>query len=76
MQTTTFKLHKYVWGWAAIFAAFAASFPIAMIRVSQTDKFAGQPFNSLTCEGQVPAQRSITQFASCSQLQTSSNLTP
>lgn len=75
MQTTTFKLHRYVWGWAAIFAAFAASFPVAMMRVSQTDKFAGQPFNSLTCEGKIPVQRSVTQFSSCAQLKATSTPT-
>ncbi|WP_348256387.1 hypothetical protein [Leptolyngbya sp. PL-A3] len=68
MKHSSFKMHKYVWAWVAIFAAFAASFPMAMLRVSQTEKFAGQPFKSLTCEGQSPTQQQITQFSSCAQL--------
>lgn len=73
MQDSTIKMHKYVWGWVAIFAAFAASFPAAMMRVSQTDKFADQPLNSLTCEGQMPIQRTVTQFATCVQLKPTLN---
>lgn len=73
MHYPNLKMHKYIWIWLAVFAAFAASFPIAMIRVSQTDKFAGQPLNSWTCNGQVPSQRTVTQFASCVQLTPTSN---
>lgn len=73
MKDHTVKMHKYVGGWVAIFAAFSASFPVAMIRVSQTDKFAGQPFNSLTCEGQMPIQRAVMQFATCTQLKPTSS---
>lgn len=68
MQDYTIKMHKYIAGWVAIFVVFAVSFPVAMMRVSQTDKFAGQPLNSLTCEGQMPTQRAVTQFATCTQL--------
>lgn len=67
MHHSTIKLHTYIWGWVAILAAFAASFPIAMMRVSQTAKFAAQPLNSWTCEGQLPPQRTVTQFATCAQ---------
>ena len=73
MQHSSLKMHKYVWVWLAVFAAFAASFPVAMMRVSQTDKFAGQPLNSWTCEGQVPVQRTVTPFATCVQLKPTSN---
>jgi hypothetical protein len=73
MQYTRLKMHKYIWIGVAVFAAFAASFPIAMMRVSQTDKFSGQPLNSWTCEGQVPPQRTVTQFTTCTQLKATSN---
>jgi len=73
MQHCSFKMHKYVWAGVAVFAAFAASFPVAMMRVSQTDKFFGQPLNSLTCEGRLPTQRTVTQFATCTQLQPTSS---
>ena len=73
MQYSTCKMHKYIWGWVVIFAAFAGSLPIAMMRVSQTDKFADQPLNSWTCEGQMPTQRTVTQFSTCTQLKTTSN---
>lgn len=75
MQNTSLKMHKYVWAWVAVFAAFAASFPIAMMRVSQTEKFTGQPLNSLTCEGQVPTQRIVTQFVTCVQPKSTSSPT-
>lgn len=68
MQNCTLKMQKYVLGWIAIFVAFVASFPLAMIRVSQSEKFSGQPLNSLTCTGQVPAERSVTEFTDCTQL--------
>lgn len=74
MHHSSFKMHKYIWVWVAVFAAFTASFPIAMMRVSQTDKFAGQPLNSWTCQGQVPSQRAVIQFATCAQLKPGSNL--
>jgi hypothetical protein len=67
MAVSSLKMHKYVWGGIAIFIAFAASFPLAILRVSQTSKFAGQPFNSLTCEGAQPGQRTVTKFATCIQ---------
>ena len=67
MQHPSFKMHKYVWAWVTVFATFTVSFPVAMMRVSQTDKFVGQPLNSLTCEGQMPTQRAVTQFATCAQ---------
>gem|GEM_PF-4010750 len=65
-------MHKYILGWAVIFAAFVVSFPMAMMRVSNTDKFAGQPFKSKTCEGEIPTQPTVTQFATCAQLQATS----
>lgn len=72
---TSINLHKYIWAWVAVFAAFVVSFPIAMMRVSKTDKFAGQPFKSLTCEGQTPTQQTVTQFSNCAQLNAASNIT-
>jgi hypothetical protein len=37
-------LHRYVWGLMAVFSAFAISFPIALWRVSQSDRF--RPYGS------------------------------
>jgi hypothetical protein len=68
MQSSKQIMHRSVLGWLVIFAAFAASFPIAMMRVSQTAQFAGQPVKSLTCKGQHSSQRTITQFQTCVQL--------
>jgi hypothetical protein len=68
-------MQKYVLGWIAIFVAFVASFPVAIIRVSQSEKFWGQPLNSLTCEGQMPAERSVTEFTNCTQLNATSSVT-
>ncbi|MER3436079.1 MAG: hypothetical protein C4288_22610 [Leptolyngbya sp. ERB_1_1] len=50
MQVSTQKMQRYVLAWVGLFVAFAATYPIAMMRVSQTQKFTGQAFNSQTCE--------------------------
>lgn len=68
MKHSTLPLHKYVGGWLVLLAAFAITFPVAMSRVAKSKAFPGQPFNSLTCDGQVPAQRTVTHFSSCAQL--------
>lgn len=49
-------LHKYVWIMAGVFGLIAASFPIAMMRVSQDKKFAAynSHVKSLTPEGELP----------------------
>lgn len=62
---STLKMHRYIIGWVGIVIAFSATFPIAMMRVSQTEKFAGQPFNSLTCDGQKAYQRQMVAFSDC-----------
>lgn len=73
MQRSTIEMHKYVWVWMAIFTALAASFPVAIMRVSATNKFAAQPMNSLTCHGQVATHRTVTQFTTCVQLKAAAN---
>jgi hypothetical protein len=65
---TTLKLHRYVLGGVSVFVAFGVTLPIAMMRVSQTDKFVGQPFNSLTCEGKTPDIRAVVEFQTCAQM--------
>ena len=64
-----FKMHQYILGGVGLFLAFAATLPIAMMRVSKTDKFAEQPFTSLTCEGQQPPGREVVTFETCAQMQ-------
>jgi hypothetical protein len=66
-QNSIFKMHRYVWGWMAIFVAFTVSFPVAMMRVSQTPKFVGQPLKSLNCKGQSLSRKTATPFATCLQ---------
>jgi hypothetical protein len=65
----TLKLHRYIVGWVGLFIACSVTLPLAMLRVSKTEKFAEQPFNSLTCEGQIPGSRSVTKFFTCAQMQ-------
>ena len=65
---STVKMHQYILGWVGVFIAFGITLPIAMMRVSQTEKFTEQPFNSFTCEGQVPDNRVVVKFQSCAQL--------
>jgi hypothetical protein len=66
---STAKMHKYILGLTGVMIAFGVSFPIAMIRVSATPKFAGQPLNSQTCDSKQPATRAITSWVeTCSRM--------
>jgi hypothetical protein len=51
----TLNMHKYIVGWVVLMAAFGITFPIAMFRVSQSDKFIGQSVKSLDCDGKFQA---------------------
>ena len=51
METRTNRakeLHKYTLGMVGVLSLFAISLPTAFWRVSQSEKFAGNPFKSLT----------------------------
>jgi hypothetical protein len=64
------KMHQYVLGWVGLFIAFAATFPIAMARVSQTEKFTGQAVKSLDCNGKSLKTRNVVSWKdTCSQMQ-------
>jgi hypothetical protein len=64
----TLNMHKYILGWVAVFVAFGVTFPIAMARVSQTEKFAGQAVKSLECNGNSLKTRSVVSWLeTCSQ---------
>lgn len=66
----TLKMHKYILSWVAVFIAFGVTFPIAMARVSQTDKFSGQAIKSLECNGKTSKARSVVSWLeTCSQMQ-------
>ncbi|HBL59832.1 MAG TPA: hypothetical protein DDZ80_15555 [Cyanobacteria bacterium UBA8803] len=49
---STRQIHKYVLILVGIWTLFAATLPIAYLRVSQSDKFSGTPFKSMNLEGQ------------------------
>jgi hypothetical protein len=68
-KSSTLKMHKYVWGLIIVMGGFILTFPLAIFRVSSTEKFAGQPFNSQTCESKQPKKRKVVSWlATCSQL--------
>lgn len=68
-KSSTLKMHKYVWGLVIVMGGFILTFPIAMLRISSTEKFAGQPFNSQTCEGKQPKERKfVSWIETCSQM--------
>lgn len=46
------NLHKYVGILVAVFGMMAIAFPTALIRVSQTEKFAGSPVKSWSISGE------------------------
>ncbi len=69
MKMSTLKMHKPILVWVGVFIAFVATLPIAMSRVSQNEKFAGQHVKSLTCEGQKPeVEGVISWIETCSQM--------
>ncbi len=61
-------MHNYIWGWASLLMVFAATFPLAMTRVSGTKQFAQQPFSSKSCAGQSFPDRTVISFWQCAQL--------
>jgi hypothetical protein len=46
-KATKVELHKYVWGLVGIFGLFFASFPLAYVRVANSDSFEQQPVRSI-----------------------------
>jgi hypothetical protein len=50
------EMHKFVWVGVGIFTLFCVTYPIAMWRVSQKEKFLGSHVKSLTIEGKDPAK--------------------
>lgn len=71
MQQSTARMHQGVFGLVGVMATFAVTFTIAMVRVSQTEKFAGQPFNSQTCEAKVQSgDRKVVSWSDTCRLMT------
>jgi hypothetical protein len=56
-------------GWMGIGTLFLLTFLVAMWRVSQTPKFAGQAFNSLDCAGKYLPDRQVITAKMCANLQ-------
>jgi len=48
------EMHKIVWVSVGVLTLFFRTFPIAMWRVSQKEKFRGFHIRSLTIDGQIP----------------------
>jgi hypothetical protein len=68
-KSLTFKMHKYVLSLVILMGGFAGTFLTAIARVSSTEQFAGQPFNSQTCESkQVKERKVVSWLATCSQM--------
>jgi hypothetical protein len=62
VEKSTLRMHKYVFGLVAVLGGFAITFPIAISRVSSTEQFAGQPYNSQTCESKQPQNRKVVSW--------------
>jgi Mn2+/Fe2+ NRAMP family transporter len=50
-KTPVKRMHQIVWGLVVVFTACAVTFPIAMVRVSQMEKFKGSHIKSWTDQG-------------------------
>jgi hypothetical protein len=68
VKNSTTQMHKIVLSLAGVMSIFAISIPIAMLRVSATQKFAGQPLRSQTCTTQTPVERKVVGWLECSRL--------
>jgi hypothetical protein len=62
MKDSTTQMHYIVLGLTGLMSAFAITVPIAIARVSSTEKFAGQPLNSQTCETYKPPKRQVVSW--------------
>jgi hypothetical protein len=62
MNNSTAPMHAIVLSLFGVMSVFAITIPIAIYRVSATEKFAGQPFNSQTCKTDNPAQREVVSW--------------
>jgi hypothetical protein len=62
-------MHKIVLGLAGVMSLFVITIPLAMLRVSATQKFAGQPLKSQTCAAHTPVERKVlSQYGSVNEL--------
>jgi hypothetical protein len=68
VKNSTIEMHKIVLGLTGVMSIFAISIPIAMLRVSATQKFAGQPLKSQTCATQTPVTRKVLSWLECSRM--------
>jgi hypothetical protein len=68
MKNSTIEMHKIVLGLMGVMSAFAIAIPIAMLRVGATQKFAGQPLRSQTCETHTSVKRKVLSWLECSRM--------
>jgi hypothetical protein len=68
VKNSTVEMHKIVLGLTGVMSVFALTIPIAMLRVSTTQKFARQPLNSQTCENHTPTKRKVLSWLECSRM--------
>jgi hypothetical protein len=59
MKNSTAPMHSIVLGLVGVMSVFAVTIPIAMARVSQTEKFLGQAVKSADCSGQSLQPRQV-----------------
>jgi hypothetical protein len=62
------QIYNIVLSLTGVMALFAISIPIAMLRVSATQKFAGQPLKSQTCATRTPIDRKVLSWLECSRM--------
>lgn len=60
--TSTAQMHHIVLSLTGVMSVFAITVPIAIARVSSTEKFAGQALNSQTCETYNPPKRQVVSW--------------
>jgi hypothetical protein len=68
VKNSTAQMHKIVLGLAGVMSLFVITIPLAMLRVSATQKFAGQPLRSQTCEAHTPISRKVLSWLECARM--------
>jgi hypothetical protein len=63
MKQNTLVMHRYVIGLVMVMGAIAATFPIALWRVSQDSRYGGQVMKSETCDRQ--SQGAVSWWQDC-----------
>jgi hypothetical protein len=68
VKNSTTQMHKIVLSLTGVMSLFVITIPLAMLRVSATQQFAGQPLRSQTCAAHTPIKRKVLSWLECARM--------